>query len=117
MRERNRLDTAIEGYRKIERELDDAIGLIDLAEAEGDESMVAEAESQLSALKDEVHKRELESLLSGEADANDCYLEVHAGAGGTEAQDWALMLTRMYLRWAEAHGCNTEWLEEGGGGE
>ncbi len=117
MRERNRLDTAIAGYRKIERELDDAIGMIELAEAEGDEGMVVEAESQLSLLKDEVHKRELESLLSGEADANDCYLEVHAGAGGTEAQDWALMLTRMYLRWAEQHGYKTEFLEESPGEE
>jgi peptide chain release factor 2 len=68
-------------------------------------------------LRAEVAKRELESLLSGEADANDCYLEVHAGAGGTEAQDWAEMLLRMYVRWAEAHGYKTEWLEESGGEE
>jgi peptide chain release factor 2 len=68
-------------------------------------------------LRQEVAKRELESLLSGEADANDCYLEVHAGAGGTEAQDWAEMLLRMYVRWAEAHGYKTEWLEESGGEE
>jgi peptide chain release factor 2 len=117
MRERNRLDQAIGGYRKIERELDDTLGMIELAEAEGDQGMVAEAEKQLDALKLDVHKRELESLLSGEADGNDCYLEIHAGAGGTEAQDWALMLTRMYVRWAEQHGFKTDWLEESPGEE
>ena len=117
MRERNRLDTAIGSYRKIAAELEDALGLIELAEAEGDRDMVAEAETQLDALKTEVHKREIESLLSGEADGNDCYVEIHAGAGGTEAQDWALMLTRMYVRWAEQHGFKTDWLEESPGDE
>ncbi|MEI9986739.1 MAG: peptide chain release factor 2 [Aliidongia sp.] len=117
MRERNKLDTAIGSYRKIAAELDDALGLIELAEAEGDQEMVVEAEKQLDALTAEVHKREIESLLSGEADGNDCYLEIHAGAGGTEAQDWALMLTRMYLRWAEQHGFKTDWLEESPGEE
>ena len=117
MRERNRLDTAIGSYRKIAAELDDALGMIELAEAEGDQEMVAEAEKQLDVLKLEVHKRELESLLSGEADGNDCYLEIHAGAGGTEAQDWALMLSRMYMRWAEQHGFKTDWLEESPGEE
>jgi peptide chain release factor 2 len=117
MRERTRLDQAINGYRKIERELDDALGMIELADAEGDQEMVTEAEAQLETLKLDVHKRELESLLSGEADGNDCYLEIHAGAGGTEAQDWALMLTRMYLRWAEKHGHKTEFLEESPGEE
>jgi len=100
LRERNKLDRAISGYRRIERELEDQLGLIELGEAEGDAAIVAEAEANLEALRGEVAKRELESLLSGEADANDCYLEVHAGAGGTEAQDWALMLLRMYVRWA-----------------
>jgi len=117
LRERNKLDRAINGYRRIERELDDQLGLIELGEAEGDTAIVAEAEAALEALRAEVAKRELESLLSGEADANDCYLEVHAGAGGTEAQDWALMLLRMYVRWAEAHGYKTEWLEESPGEE
>jgi peptide chain release factor 2 len=117
MRERNRLDTAIASYRKIAGELDDALGMIELAEAEGDQELVAEAEKQLAALTAEVHKREIESLLSGEADANDCYVEIHAGAGGTEAQDWALMLTRMYVRWAEQHGFKTDWLEESPGEE
>jgi peptide chain release factor 2 len=117
LRERNKLDRAISGYRRIERELEDQLGLIELGEAEGDAAIVAEAEANLEALRGEVAKRELESLLSGEADANDCYLEVHAGAGGTEAQDWALMLLRMYVRWAEAHGYKTEWLEESPGEE
>src|SRR6202046_1680095 len=117
MRERTRPDTAISSYRKIAAELDDALGLIELAEAEGDQEMVGEAEKQLDALTAEVHKREIESLLSGEADGNDCYLEIHAGAGGTEAQDWALMLSRMYMRWAEQHGFKTDWLEESPGEE
>jgi peptide chain release factor 2 len=115
LRERTRLDRAIEGYRRIEREVDDAIELIELGDAEGDAAIVAEAEASLQKLHEEAQKREVESLLSGEADGNDCYLEVHAGAGGTEAQDWAEMLLRMYVRWAEAHGYKVEWLEESAG--
>ncbi|MBV9521972.1 MAG: peptide chain release factor 2 [Alphaproteobacteria bacterium] len=115
LRERNRLDRAITGYRKIERELADQLGLIELAEAEGDAAIIAEAENSLAALRAEVAKRELESLLSGEADGNDCYLQVQSGEGGTEAQDWALMLLRMYVRWAEQHGYKVEWLEESPG--
>jgi peptide chain release factor 2 len=117
MRERNKLDTAISGYRRIEQELADALELIELAEADGDAAMVADAEKQLDALKRDVAQRELESLLSGEADGNDCYLEVHAGAGGTEAQDWASMLLRMYVRWGEQHGYKIDWLEESPGEE
>jgi peptide chain release factor 2 len=115
LRERTRLERAIEGYRRIEREVDEAVGLIELGEAEGDKASVAEAESNLEKLREEARKREVESLLSGEADGNDCYLEVHAGAGGTEAQDWAEMLLRMYVRWAEDHGYKIEWLEESAG--
>ena len=115
MRERTRLDRAIGGYQRIEREVDEALELIALGEAEGDREIVAEAEAALEKLREEAKKRELESLLSGEADANDCYLEIHAGAGGTEAQDWAEMLLRMYVRWAEAHGYKVEWLEESTG--
>src|SRR6202012_2514484 len=107
----------IDGYKRIEQEYQDALELIELGEAEDDESVVKEAEATLEKLRDEAARRELESLLSGEADANDCYLEVHAGAGGTEAQDWAEMLLRMYVRWAEAHGYKVEWLEESGGEE
>ncbi|MDB5362559.1 MAG: prfB [Rhodospirillales bacterium] len=117
MRERNRLDNAINGYRKIEAQLADALEMIELAEAEDEPELVAEAEANLASLKAEVSKRELESLLSGDADANDCYIEIHAGAGGTEAQDWAEMLVRMYTRWAETKGYKTEWLEESPGEE
>ena len=117
LRERTRLDQAIDGYRRIEREVDEARELIELGEAEGEAAIVAEAETALQKLRAEAARRELESLLSGEADSNDCYLEVHAGAGGTEAQDWAEMLLRMYVRWAEARGYKVEWLEESGGEE
>jgi peptide chain release factor 2 len=89
--------------------------MIELAEAEGDATLVADAEAALARLKEEAGKRELESLLSGEADGNDAYLEIHPGAGGLEAQDWAEMLLRMYTRWAERHGYKLEWLEEQAG--
>jgi len=89
--------------------------MIELAEAEGDAALVADAEAALARLKEEAGKRELESLLSGEADGNDAYLEIHPGAGGLEAQDWAEMLLRMYTRWAERHGFKLEWLEEQAG--
>ena len=117
MRERTRLDQAISSYKRIEREVDEARELIELGESEGEDAVVAEAEAALERLGAEAARRELESLLSGEADGNDCYLEVHAGAGGTEAQDWAEMLLRMYVRWAEAHDYKVEWLEESGGEE
>ncbi len=104
MRERQRLETAISACQRLEQELSDNIELIEMGEAEGDEEVVAEAEAALRALHKEAQKREVEALLSGEADANDCYLEIHAGAGGTESQDWAQMLMRMYMRWAESHG-------------
>src|SRR5689334_19636289 len=117
MRERTRLEQGINSYLSIERELDETLELNELAEAEGDQAMLAEADRTLAKLKEEAGKRELESLLSGEADGNDAYLEVHAGAGGTEAQDWAEMLLRMYTRWAEQHGHKVEWLEESAGEE
>ncbi len=117
MRERTHLDTAITGYRVLEQELADSLELIEMADAEDDALVAADAERTLAGLQARAARLELESLLSGEADGNDCYLEVNAGAGGTEAQDWAEMLLRMYLRWAEQHGCTTEWLEESGGEE
>jgi peptide chain release factor 2 len=117
MRERSALEDSIAAYRSLESDLDDALTLIELGEAEEDSESVAEAESQLAAVKARAEKRQLESLLSGEADANDCYLEINAGAGGTEAQDWAEMLQRMYTRWAEQHGYKVEWLEESPGEE
>jgi len=117
MRERTHLDQAIGDFRDFERRLEDDLTLIELGEAEDDPASIAEAEQDLERLRESVAKRQLQSLLSGEADTNDCYLEVHAGAGGTEAQDWAEMLTRMYLRWAEGHGFKVEWLEESPGEE
>jgi peptide chain release factor 2 len=115
MRERTRLAAAIESVARIERDLDDAMGLIELAEAEGDAATAAEAEASLAALATEAAKRETESLLSGEADGNDAYLEVTAGAGGTDAQDWAEMLVRMYSRWAEQRGYKLQLLDESAG--
>src|SRR5438067_2800208 len=112
MQERTALDEQITALARIEQELDDQITLIELGESENDPKTIAEAEAWLRKLKVEVSRRELEALLSGEADGNDCYLEVHAGAGGTESQDWASMLLRMYTRWAEQHGYKIEWLEE-----
>jgi peptide chain release factor 2 len=112
MRERDALDDRIAAIGRMERELEDQVGLIELGEAENDTAVVAEAETALRALQAEAGRRQIEALLSGEADANDCYLEVHAGAGGTESQDWAEMLLRMYTRWAERHGYKVEYLEE-----
>jgi peptide chain release factor 2 len=117
MRERNALEQALAAYGDLESELEDGLTLLELGEAEDDEASIAEAEGQLSRLHKRAEKLQLQSLLSGEADANDCYLEVNAGAGGTEAQDWAEMLARMYTRWADQHGFKVEWLEESAGEE
>ena len=117
MRERTRMERAVHGYDSLSTEFEDGVMLAEMAEEEGDEGALAEAEAALAALRDKVGKLEIESLLSGEADANDCYLEVHAGAGGTESQDWAEMLARMYGRWANDHDCKLEWLEESAGEE
>jgi len=117
MRERTHLEQAVRGYRELEQNLADNLSMIEMAEAENDQSMVAEAEKALYELRTLAAQRELESLLSGEADTNDCYLEVNAGAGGTEAQDWAQMLLRMYIRWAEQHGYKVETLDESAGEE
>src|SRR5690606_33088384 len=103
MRERQTLDDSISAIKRLSRAVDDNVELIELGEEEGDEEIIEEAEAALRALRTEVASRQVESLLSGEADANDTYLEVHAGAGGTESQDWASMLVRMYTRWAERH--------------
>jgi peptide chain release factor 2 len=112
MRERDALEDQLGAIGRIEQELDDQITMISLGEEEKDQKAVADAEVALKKLKTEISRRELEALLSGEADANDCYLEVHAGAGGTESQDWASILMRMYVRWAEQHGYKVEWTEE-----
>jgi peptide chain release factor 2 len=115
MRDRTRLEKGLGQLRELQREAADNRELIELGEAEGDASVVGEAEAALLALRDRAARLELESLLSGEADGNDSFLEVHAGAGGTESQDWAEMLLRMYVRWSEAHGYKVEWLEESEG--
>lgn len=117
MQERTSLEDSLSAIGRIERELADNIEMIALGEDEGDESIVAEAEAAIRTIKKDIAKRELEALLSGEADANDTYLEVHAGAGGTESQDWASMLLRMYTRWAEQHNYKIEYLEETEGEE
>ena len=111
MRERQHLDDAISSVLAAERELADNIGLIELGEAEGDAGVVAEAEAEIARLSQEMARRQVETLLSGEADGNDSYIEIHAGAGGTESQDWAAMLLRMYTRWAERRGYKVEVLE------
>jgi peptide chain release factor 2 len=117
MQERTALDEQLTALARIDQELDDQVTLIELGEAENDQKFIAEAEASLRTLKTEVARRELEALLSGEADANNCYLEVHAGAGGTESQDWAGMLLRMYVRWAEQHGNKVDYIEETRGEE
>jgi peptide chain release factor 2 len=117
MQERTALDDQLSALSRIEQELDDQVMLIEMAEAEHDQNVIAEAEAALRKLKAEVSRRELEALLSGEADANDCYLEVHAGAGGTESQDWTSMLLRMYVRWAEQRGFKVDYIEETQGEE
>jgi len=115
MRERGRLSEQIDGVKRLERDVEDALGLIELAEAEGDADTANAATADLERLAAEAKKREIESLLSGEADANDAFLEVNSGSGGTEAQDWAEMLMRMYSRWAEQHGYKVVLTEESAG--
>jgi peptide chain release factor 2 len=117
MRERQQLDNALASFERLSRELADNIGLVELGEEEGDQAVVAEAEVALTRLAKEAHTREVEALLSGEADANDSYVEIHAGAGGTESQDWAQMLERMYIRWAEARDYKVEIIGEHAGEE
>jgi peptide chain release factor 2 len=117
MRERGRIADQVEGVRKLEQAVRDALELIELAEAEADSATADAAVADLEALAAEAKRREIESLLSGEADANDAYLEVNAGAGGTEAQDWAEMLLRMYQRWAEQHGYKVSLTERSDGEE
>jgi peptide chain release factor 2 len=117
MQERTALEDQLTAIGRIERELDDQLTMIELGDAEKDQKTVVEAEEALKKLRVEVARRELEALLSGEADSNDSYVEVHAGAGGTESQDWANMLMRMYTRWAEQHGYKTEYIEETAGEE
>jgi peptide chain release factor 2 len=115
MRERGRFATLIDSVLALERDTKDALELIELAEAEGDAAMVKDGLASLEALAEEAKKREIESLLSGEADGRDAFMEINAGSGGTEAQDWAQMLARMYMRWAEARGYKIEILDQSEG--
>jgi peptide chain release factor 2 len=117
LRERQHLENALAAYSSLDGRLNDAVGLIELGEEEKDAEVVLEAEASLAALRAEVQRREVEALLSGEADANDTFLEVHAGAGGTESQDWTEMLLRMYMRWADEQGYKVELIESNAGEE
>lgn len=111
MRERQQLDDSINGVRALDQQLNDNVELIAMGEDEGDDSIVKEAEEALKTLRTEANRRQVEAMLSGEADSNDTYVEVHSGAGGTESQDWANILLRMYTRWAERQGYKVELLE------
>ena len=108
MRERRRLEASVGTVREIGQEMADAIEFVELGEAEGDEDTIQEGLATLKALAERADADKVQALLAGEADANDAYLEVHAGAGGTESQDWAEMLQRMYYRWGERHGYKVE---------
>ena len=117
MRERQMLVDALDSYNSIRQDLTDNVDLIELGEMEDDQEVIAEAETALAALREKAATQELEALLNGEADANDTFLEINAGAGGTEACDWAQMLQRMYVRWAEKRGYKVELQSEEPGGE
>ena len=117
MQERNALEDQLNAIGRIEQDLDDNLTMIELGETEKDQSVIEDSERALQKLKVEAARRELEALLSGEADAFDTFLEVHAGAGGTESQDWANMLLRMFTRWAEQHDYKVEYMEESLGEE
>ena len=117
MRDRQVLLDKLQGVEAMERDLSDNMELIELGEMEGDESVVEDAEASLRALRDRAAAKELEALLDGEADANDTFLEINAGAGGTESCDWAAMLARMYVRWAESKGYKVELQAETAGEE
>lgn len=112
MSEKNSLETSLGNFDEMSRNLSDYTDLVEIAEAENDETVISEVTEQLQALREQTKRGELEALLSGEVDANDAFLEIHSGSGGTEAQDWAQMLLRMYTRWAEAHKYKVEYVEE-----
>jgi peptide chain release factor 2 len=117
LKERTQLQATIDNITRMDRAFADAIELATLGEEESDAATIMEAEQELTLLAETFKTLEIESLLSGEADGNDCFLEIHSGAGGTESQDWALMLMRMYLRWAERRGFTTEISDEQEGEE
>lgn len=115
MQEKTRLEQKITDIKQIEQTVSDHVELIEMAEAEDDQGVLKESEAELASLQKRCARKQLESLLSGEADSNDCYLQVNAGSGGTEAQDWAAMLMRMYMRWAENRGYKMSVLERSDG--
>ncbi|MFC7050638.1 peptide chain release factor 2 [Emcibacter nanhaiensis] len=117
MQERQKLDQAITLCKDVEQDLNDNVELIEMGETEGDDEVVAEAEQAIEALTEKAGEMEFQTLLSGEADSFDTYVEIHSGAGGTESQDWASMLLRMYTRWAEQHGHKVEMIEYHAGEE
>ncbi|WP_424926553.1 peptide chain release factor 2 [Amaricoccus tamworthensis] len=117
MRDRQVLSDAIDSYKGLAQELQDQCDLIELGEMEEDQEVISEAEDAITRLRDRAAKKEIEALLDGEADGNDTFLEINAGAGGTESCDWASMLARMYVRWAESHGYKVELLSESAGEE
>jgi peptide chain release factor 2 len=117
MQKRMSLETQMSAVSAFQNELDDLAGLAEIAWEEDDDSSLDEAQEMLSALRDKAHKAEIEALLSGEADGNDCFVEIHPGAGGTESNDWAAMLLRMYVRWANKRGYKVDVIEEQAGEE
>ena len=117
MRDRQMLLDAYQGALGIQRDLNDNIELIEMGEAEGDQAIITDAEAALKRLAEAAAQKEIEALLDGEADGNDTFVEINAGAGGTESCDWASMLSRMYVRWAEQHGYKVELLSESPGEE
>ncbi len=117
MQKRNALESQMNAIGEIDQELNDLVELAEMASEEGDEESHAESQGLLEALRDKAAKAEIEALLSGEADTNDCFLEIHPGAGGTESNDWASMLLRMYIRWADQHGHKVDVIEQQAGDE
>jgi peptide chain release factor 2 len=117
MRERTKLENGIKAVDEISSDLNDNVDFLELGEVEGDADAITEGEEAINALSCKVKLARVQALLSGEADSNDCYIEIHPGAGGTEAQDWAAIMLRMYCRWADQHGYKLEWLEQTSGEE
>ena len=117
MREKNKIESAMNEITTLEHELSDNIELAELAELEGDEELINEAQANLETAKARGAKAEIQALLSGEADGNDCYIEINSGAGGTESCDWASMLLRMYARWAQSSGYEVQYIDENAGEE
>lgn len=117
MQKRNALESQMNAIGEISQELSDLIDLAEMAGEEGDDASLTETQEMMEALRDRAGKAEIEALLSGEADANDCFVEIHPGAGGTESNDWASMLLRMYVRWAEQHGHKVDVIEQQAGDE